>query len=271
MFKYFQTNHHYLTDALHTENHFLPIFLCSLISLFLLFYGGQFTGASQFSSTSHQSKPNPSTTDPESTVEKIPKGPKENFIIYQLSSLGYRIGYANIIVYILIAIIFGTFVLVFLVKNGYFSVIKYWFSIAYFIILFAFNFLLINHILKSSQLFVFDLPTVFLILWNICEFTFISSLPAHFRSIFISLYYLCFIYIISSDFISSPLSPAILGVTCVLFAGPIFLSKLTLVFVTIIFSCVLFIIFGLTICWILILAITVWDLVAGKLIFYFKT
>ena len=57
--------------------------------------------------------------------------------------------------------------------------------------------------------------------------------------------------------------PAVTGVNCVVFKGPVICYKLTLLYVSIIFACFLFLFTGVLFCWIFILILTVWDFVAG--------
>lgn len=160
MFK-FKPNDASLYDALHTDNHFLPIIICSLVSLFLLYYSEQFTIGN--SSTSQ-------LTGANSLNRSRALNRRAENLIYNVQIIGYRVGFVNVVAYTLVTIMSGTFLLVYLVKKRYFTIIKYWFVTAYFLVLFVINCFLLSIVLNENHFYIFDLFTVLLFLWNLCRY-----------------------------------------------------------------------------------------------------
>ena len=151
-----------LKYSLLTENHFLPILNCIFISLILLYYGNLLNR--------NLSKVSIDKYDKINITQFIDT--KSNSILNEFKLSINNIGLINIIIYTLILIILGTFLLLYLIKHEFIKVIKFWFIIAYFLVLFFFDFLIINKFLKNNQQFVIDKITIHFLLWNFCKFNF---------------------------------------------------------------------------------------------------
>lgn len=162
MFEPFKATH--LADALKTQNHFGPIVACFLVSLVILYYGGQF-------SASNKRKPPdvPDIFDPASKAALPPRPPKTLF--EELKDLKNKFEIIRVVIYTLVLVICGTFLLLYLVRNNYVRFIRYWFTLAYFAVLSFFSLMLLRNLLKEAGVsFAIDLLTVLFLLWNICGY-----------------------------------------------------------------------------------------------------
>ena len=154
MFKFLKLDHKILNDALQTENHFPPISICFVISLLLIYFGNQFSKTTTLSN-SKQNELNYVNTKAKSLYS---------------NSISERIGIINLLVYFLILIISGTFLLLYLIRNNYIKFIKYWFILAYFVVMFLFNFIILQTLFRDNSFLVIDNITIFLFLWNFCRY-----------------------------------------------------------------------------------------------------
>lgn len=155
-----------LSEAVHTQNHFFPIIGCFLVSLALLYLGGQFSGSQKRKPTDE-----PDTFSPiikKSGAVPPPVRPEQS-LFEELKAIRNKFDILQIVGYTLVLIIFGTFLLLFLVRNNYVRLIRYWFSVAYFLVLFFFNYMLLKTLLKDRTPFAIDLITLAFLLWNLCE------------------------------------------------------------------------------------------------------
>lgn len=160
-------NHKHLAEALRTQNHFLPILSCFLVSLAVLFLCGQFPGS--FS----QKRTPPDVPDvlppPDRTGPHLIRPPQSLFD--ELKNIKNKFDILQIVIYTLVLIICGTFLLLFLVRKNYVQFIRYWFSAAYFLVLSLFSLMLLKMLLKDAGIpFAIDLVTVLFLLWNICGY-----------------------------------------------------------------------------------------------------
>lgn len=179
MFKLLKDKH--LSEAVHTENHFLPILSCFLVSLALIYLGGQF-------SNGHKRTPPDVPPDAFSPITKktgaVPRPERpEQSLFEELKGLRNKFDILQIVGYTLVLIICGTFLLLYLVRNNYVRFIRYWFSIAYFLVLFFFNYLLLKALLKERTPFVIDLVSVTFLLWNFCEYSKINFICLNFSEV----------------------------------------------------------------------------------------